>query len=391
MNVHEAGFAKLGYLYQIRYALHQAIEDSDAYFIKLESLDDVVVETDSETKLFQTKHHYYETNLTDKSVDFWKSVGIWSEQIADKEIDSEEFRFYLITTSSVQDGSLASHLLASKRNVSAAVEMMNAAATESENKSIAKATANYLKLSEEQKNKLCEAMTILPDEKNANDIVVKIKKRLEYTVHIDFVDHLYEKLEGWWFNKVILLLFGDCEKIWREEVRDKIISLSYEYHPDSLPIDFDGISMEESEINAFMNQQFVNQLKIIGVGTQRIAQAILDYYKAYNQRTKWIRDDLLIEYDVAAYENRLVSDWHRFRLTILDELGGAGEDALKKAGRAILNWVETQADIRIRPRVSERFIMIGSYHILTNQTPPSVGWHPEFQARLEQLLVEGVE
>lgn len=390
MNAHEAGFAKLGYLYQIRYALHRAIEDSDAYYIKLESLDDVEVGTNLSTKLFQLKHHYHETNLTDKSVDFWKSVGIWSEQILNKDMDTEEFRFYLVTTSAVQNGTIAHHLLTSKRNTSAAMEMMDAAVKETKNKVLSTSISNYSKLSKDQKIQLCESIVILPKEDNAQDITIKIKQRLEYSVQVDFVNDLYEKLEGWWFNKVIQLLFGETDKIWREEVRDKILQFSYDYHPDSLSIDFGDAYLEEDEINAFMDYQFVSQLKLIGVSTQRINNAILDYYKAYNQRTKWIKDDLLIEYDISDYEKRLVDDWHRFRLTIIDELGGAGEEELKKAGRSILNWAETQADIRIKPRVSDRFVMTGSYHILTNKSPATVGWHPEFSDRLEQLLAANV-
>ena len=390
MSVHEAGFAKLGYLYQIRYALHRAIEDSDAYYIKLESLDDVEVVTDSNTNLFQLKHHFQETNLTDKSVDFWKSVGIWSEQILNKDIDTEEFRFYLVTTSAVQDGTIAHYLLNNKRDTSKAVEMMDTAATETENLKLTKSISNYSKLSKDQKIQLCESIVILPKEDNAKDIIIKIKQRLEYTVQVDFVDELYEKLEGWWFNKVVQLLFGDINKIWREEVRDKILQLSYDYHPDSLPMDFSVASLKEDEINAYMDFQFVSQLKLIGVSLQRVNNAILDYYKAYTQRTKWIRDDLLLEYDISDYEKRLVDDWNRFRLTIIDELGGAGEEELKKAGRSILNWAETQADIRIKPRVSDRFVMTGSYHILTNKSPATVGWHPEFSDRLATLLAAKV-
>lgn len=386
MSVHEAGFAKLGYLYQIRYALHRAIEDCDAYYIKLESLDDVEVESDSSTKLFQLKHHYAESNLPNKSVDFWKTIGIWAEQILDESLDTEEFKFYLVTTSTVTSNTIAHHLLEDKRDPKKAVLLMDEIASDIKNVDLSKSINNYLKLSQSQKNLLCESIVVLPNEDNASNIIVKIKQRLEYTVQIDFVDSLYEQLEGWWFGKVIDLLFGDCDKIWREEVRDKILQLSYSYHPETLPIDFNDISLKKSEIDGFMNYQFVKQLELIGVGVQRIHNAILDYYKAYHQRTKWVRDDLLIDYDISEYERKLVDGWNRFRISVIDELGEAGEAELKKAGRSILNWVETQADIRIKPRVSEKFVMTGSYHILSNSNPAKIGWHPDFMERLQKLI-----
>lgn len=135
--------------------------------------------------------------------------------------------------------------------------------------------------------------------------------------------------------------------------------------------------MSNNEKERFLGYQFVKQLELVGVGTERIHNAILDYYRAYNQRTKWVVDDLSIDYDISNYERRLKDDWTRFRLSVIDELEDAEEKEIKKAGRKIFNWVETQADIRIRRKVSQRFIMVGSYHILANKTPPSLGWHPE--------------
>ncbi|GAA6139690.1 hypothetical protein NBRC116583_34370 [Arenicella sp. 4NH20-0111] len=386
MSVHSAGFAKLGYLYQIRYALYRAIEDTDAYFIKLESLDDVEVKTDSDTVLFQLKHHVNKINLSDKSVDFWKSIGIWSGQILNEELETEEFKFFLVTTAKVKEKTIASNLLRRMRNTNVAVDLMDRVAGEIENNDLAKSVSNYLALNQQQKIQLCDSITILAEEDNAQDITEKIKQRLELSVQTDFVDDLYSKLEGWWFNEVVSLLFGDREKIWRDEVRDKVIQLSYAYHPDTLPIDFSDAYLGEEQINDFMGYQFVRQLKIIGVGTERIHNAVLDYYKAYNQRTKWIKDDLLIEYDITKYEQRLNDEWKRVRLSVLDELGEGGDQELEKAGRSILNWVETKADLRIRPRVSDKFVMIGSYHMLSNEADPSIGWHPNFSDKLAQLL-----
>ena len=96
MSKHQAGFAKLGYLYQVRYALLKALEESDAYYIKLEALDDVEIDTSSEKQLLQLKHHVKKTNVSDKSPDLWKTLGIWCEQLLDQDIDTDEIKFYLI-------------------------------------------------------------------------------------------------------------------------------------------------------------------------------------------------------------------------------------------------------------------------------------------------------
>jgi hypothetical protein len=386
MNNHEAGFAKLGYLYQIRYALYQALEDSGAYFIKLESLDDVELETSVGTSLFQLKHHYKESNLPNKSVDFWKSIGIWAEQIKSQDINTEEFKFFLVTTSNIQEKTIASQLLKHKRNEEKAVELMNKTASEIGNKALTNSIDNFCKLTQAERLSLCKSITVLPQGENASAIAEKIKGRLELSVRYEFVDDLYERLEGWWFSRVVEQLFGNSSGIWREEVRDKVLAISYDYHPENLPIDFNEVSLEQEQIESYMGYQFVQQLEFVGVNPQRIHRAVLDFYKAYNQRTKWVRDDLLLDLDLEKYEAQLVEEWDINRQIILDELGDDGEAELQKAGRKVLSWMESKADIRIKPRVAEKSIMRGSYHMLSDLTPPPIGWHPNFDEKLNQLI-----
>ena len=46
-------------------------------------------------------------------------------------------------------------------------------------------------------------------------------------------------------------------------------------------------------------------------------------------------------------------------------------------------------DVRIRGtahQVTEKYVMRGSYHILADQDPSRVWWHPKFIGRLETLL-----
>jgi hypothetical protein len=50
--------------------------------------------------------------------------------------------------------------------------------------------------------------------------------------------------------------------------------------------------------------------------------------------------------------------------------------------------MEQTADLRIRPNVSELYVMRGSFHILANKPAPSVWWHPKFVERLSEILAE---
>jgi CRISPR/Cas system type I-B associated protein Csh2 (Cas7 group RAMP superfamily) len=67
-------------------------------------------------------------------------------------------------------------------------------------------------------------------------------------------------------------------------------------------------------LNALENDEqiFIEQLKLIALSDVRLKRAIRDYYRAYQQRAKWIREDLLYINELENYENKLVDEWQRF-------------------------------------------------------------------------------
>ena len=172
------------------------------------------------------------------------------------------------------------------------------------------------------------------------------------------------------------------------EIYDKLRAISEQFGPNALPIDYldarpDGIDPHTD------NRMFVRQLRDIDVGLTRIEKAILDYYRAYEQRSRWAREELLVGDEVESYERRLIDEWERFAAALTDDLDGAASQIeLKKVGRQIFNWMEQTADLRIRPNVTELYVMRGSFHILANKTAPSVWWHPRFLERLSDILAE---
>jgi hypothetical protein len=117
-------------------------------------------------------------------------------------------------------------------------------------------------------------------------------------------------------------------------------------------------------------------------------KAILDYYRAFEQRSRWAREELLIGDELEKYEKKLVDEWERHFLAIGNESSDdeASEQELQQLGQKLYNWMEMEAVIRIRPEVTEEYVMRGSYHILADQDPPHVWWHPKFVERLGELL-----
>jgi len=132
-DAHEARASAMGYLFQCRYALLmaiQAIPDTPQLEIAIEKFDDVSFEADgAPTHLIQTKHHIGRTgNLTDASVDLWKTLLVWSKRVAKDGKAPFRTKFMLLTTGLAPDGSAASFLPMRNRDETEADRLLMQAA-----------------------------------------------------------------------------------------------------------------------------------------------------------------------------------------------------------------------------------------------------------------------
>ena len=84
--VHSAAQSAAGYLYQARLALAECLRyayDDFSVEIAIEKLDDVSFEKDGTAlELLQTKHHLKKAgDLSDGSVDLWKTLRVWAQAV----------------------------------------------------------------------------------------------------------------------------------------------------------------------------------------------------------------------------------------------------------------------------------------------------------------------
>jgi hypothetical protein len=182
------------------------------------------------------------------------------------------------------------------------------------------------------------------------------------------------------------------EGIFGYEVSDKLSNFAEEYKADNLPITFRG-KVPTDEIDTENDPRlFVAQLRETGISANRIRSAILDYYRSFEQRSAWARENLLVSGEVEEYEDRLVDEWSRYKDVVFEKLkDDSAEDALRDAGATLYNWAEFETgkieSLRIRARVTEPYVLRGSFHILADATPePRVYWHPRFLDRPGKVL-----
>jgi hypothetical protein len=159
-----------------------------------------------------------------------------------------------------------------------------------------------------------------------------------------------------------------------------------------VPITFRG-KVPEGEIDTDGDERlFVRQLREIGISSSRIRNTILDYYRAYEQRSAWARENLLISGELEEYEDRLEDEWSRYRDVVFEKLNGeTAETVLREAGQKLYQWADLESgnisSLRIRERVTEPYVVRGCFHILANINPlPRIYWHPFFLKRLREVL-----
>lgn len=380
--------AALGYLYQVRLALLSSLKrlaKDEVFAVYLETLDDVVFEQDgSALELLQLKHHRERSaNLTDASTDLWKSFRIWMEGRANGSIP-EDARLYLITTSNIGGGSSASYLMLENRNEAEALKQLQATATTSTNQTNEPAYRLFRSLLPDAQAALVSSITILPNAPNISDVSEALRVEARLVVRRDHLDSFLTRLEGWWYRRAVeQLIAPDTLPILSNEIESAIDDLREQFKSDALPVDQDILETEVDSA-AYEDRMFVRQVKLAGIGNRRILAAIRDYYRAFEQRSRWVREDLLVIGELDSYEQLLREEWELQFDRVADEVGDdVAEDAKRAAAHEIYAWVEKSC-YPIRPQVQHPSMTRGSFHILSDRL--KVGWHPEFMNRLQQVL-----
>ncbi|MBA2848250.1 hypothetical protein G4V39_04530 [Thermosulfuriphilus ammonigenes] len=385
-----ASASLIGYLYQCRLALLEALRrlrKNVTFSVSIETLDDVVFDSNGEAaEILQTKHHINRAaDLNDASPDIWKTFRIWISGLINDTIPDDS-TFFLITTSSAPEASAAYYLRAGKsRDVVRAIERLNATAESSTNKTNTHAYKLFRNLSAEKKRNFLEAVIVLDNAPAISDLDGLLKEELFHAVKPKFLDSFVRRIEGWWFRRVIEHLSSDAsEPILSEELLAEEGRLREQFKQDNLPVD-DDIMNATVDASGYQDRTFVHQLRLIEIGNRRIFYAIRNYFRAFEQRSRWVREDLLFVGELDRYEDRLVEEWELLFEAMKDDLGNdAAEEAKKKAAQALYKWVETGSHRSIRAGVTEPCIARGTYQILADKL--RVGWHPEFLKRLKKLL-----
>lgn len=394
-NEFDATASMLGYLYQARYALYlslqkiREVQDPDECFVSIEKLDDIAFETSGNpVDILQTKYHGTEGNLTDRSSDLWKTIRVWVEGITKSGLDPATTNFTLITTQSAPDTGLVAALLpTSSRDIESVRKLLDAIAAETSNATNLSAYAAYNALQEWQKDQLIGSITILCRSASILDVSELIKKELRTTTEKKHIDAFCTRLEGEWFKRFIIAMSSPDEKeVCLGEIVAIIDDLRSQFSLTNLTVDYADAEPEEIDIDGD-GRNFVEQLRLVGLQSQAIRFAIINYYRACEQRSRWSRDGLVKPGELKSYFKRLQEEWLNHTSLILPEVDTTNIEQCKKSGRDIYSKCQNEGALAIRRDFNHPYVARGSYHALADEM--EIGWHPNYQSLLQRKDKQG--
>jgi len=335
------------------------------------------------------KHKAVGDALTDLAPDFWKSVRIWLAHYKANGRIGCDARFMLFTTGAVSGDSMLTIFKDEEADGEARARAANGPLANSKSVLIVAVREELDTLTAAELADFYSRITIADATLRITEIPSAVINRHLRTIRRDSRLFLFERLEGWWMDQAIRLLARErTAAISGVEVSDKLSAMAEEYRNDNLPITFRQRQPNQMDVDNDP-RLFVQQLRALEVSTTRLQAAIIDYYRAFEQRSSWARENLLVANEIEEYEDRLIDEWSRYKEVVFETISDKSDDAVcLAAGRELYRWAELEtASLRIRERVTEPYVVRGAFHIMANARPqPHVHWHPRFLARLAHIL-----
>lgn len=392
LDLFEASASTVGYLFQLRQALLFCVEQLRSgpdWSVAVEAGDDIEVSHEDGRDFWQLKHRSPGTRITDAASDLWKSLRIWATEWTKHGDSIDAPTFFLLTTADAPQGSAAYRLRPlgtdGARDETKALELLEQARVNSTSKTNKAAYEAWDKLTPSQKRALLARVHVLDAGPDIEQTTAQLIGFANLAVGHEHAEAFVQRLDGWFLQRVVAQLrdrsVGPVTGLEFDEVFSERRD---EFRPDNLPIDSDIAELDGTG-SEHGDKIFVHQLRLLGVGDNRVRRAVQDYLRAFTQRSLWSNDNLLRPGELGKYERRLVDEWETRFDFMSDELGEQAAEADKvREAKAIYRWVEQEARFAIRPSCDEPFVTKGSYHMLADDM--QVGWHPDFVARLMALL-----
>ncbi len=343
----DASAQALGYLHQVRSALLLAVQrDASSDVLSLEVIDDVTFDGTSAggaAEVFQHKHSISKiAKLTDKSVDLWKTLRVWAKHIRAKRLDPEQTVFSLVTTASAPSGSAIALLRKNNRNPETARQQIELAGSLSKSVTVKKCFDALGKLKIGERKLLFKNMFLLDGSPDILKSRKLIEHELRYSVDASTkLSGFADRLEGWWFRTAIEHLADKSNLgVQVSQIHFQIRDLLDQFRRDNLPDDLLDAIVPPDQLQSDDDRRFVVELRRISESRNAIRIAQDNHYRAFEQRSKWVRETLLGIAEESAYEDRLIREWANKVALVLDGFEQLSEPEKIALGRRLYEWIQ---------------------------------------------------
>jgi hypothetical protein len=387
---HGAAASALGYQYQTDWCLLELLRRGttrpDAS-ISLEMHDDVAWEqAGSPRELIQVKHHQQaQGHLGDASPDVWRTIQVWLDN--GRPADPAGPVLTLVTTSIPSPDSAAFALRDGRdRDEDSALALLELAAARSTDARTAAARARFLGMSPQERLVFVSRIYVADGSPPVDDVDSAIRRALIWALPRGQEDTFLALVWRWWSAVALDMLRGRRGPVSVTEARIQIDDIRDTFGAESLPTLVELADVNEDEVvTVHGDRTFVHQMRWVRLGTQNLRRAIVDYYRAVTQTTDWLDRDLVGLAELERFEANLKDEWARAFEDMLEDLpDDADEETKADLGKALLRRLRDSTAVTVRSRYTDPFFARGKRHELADIQ--EIGWHPEFQQRLEQLL-----
>jgi hypothetical protein len=349
--------------------------------------DDVAWEENgTPTELLQTKHHQVTNRtLTDMGDDIWRSLQVWLDTASPS--DPAGPLLHLVSTDQAPSSTAAYALRGPSRDVPAAIARLMKAAQASNSASSARARTHFLRLGDAGRQAFVERIWVLDGEPYLEDVDARVRRELTWLLPKGHEDLFMQLLWGWWDVQAVGMLRGRRTGVGVSEVTQKLNDLRDQFTQDRLPtlVELRDVDVE-SVLASYRDRPFVAQLGWINWPPVNLQKAVVDYFRAYTQTSRWVTEDLIGLDELQRFEDELVDEWQREFEFMQIQLGAtATEDEKQLAGTEFLRDLLDATEVRVRARYDDAFFARGKRHELADSG--RVGWHVDFEDRLRSLLL----
>jgi len=382
-----AAASALGYIYQCEIALLAFFRRGDpALDISIETADDVVLHGD-QLSLTQVKYEVTPGTVADASARLWKTLRVWSS----RELTQPEALLVLFTTAHAAAGSIAALLReGDARDHHAAHDRLVATARASTNVELEPAMTVFLKLPDDRRLAMVERMIVVDDQPVVSELGEAYDRALVHAAPGDRRAHVIARIREWWLLRaerhLDAIARGEQCRISGQEIELKLADIRDQLTAHSLPIDLEGMPEPTDPEVAADQRAFVIQLRLIRLQNRRIAIAVHDHNRAFAQRARWMREDLLLTGELDTYDARLKQEWERVFLPDTEDAPALTGNAAESRGRDVHRTCGDLVVEPIRPKVTAPYVMRGSLQLLAHRQ--AIGWHPDWASLMRQALAE---